>query len=282
MHWTSYIQLMRWDKPVGIFLLLWPTYWALWLASNRHPTWLQIIIFTLGVILMRSAGCVLNDITDRNLDGMIQRTKTRPLAIGQISLKTAWILAIILLFSAAHLLYFLNKLTQYLALLALLLAITYPYAKRFLRYPQAYLGVTFSLNILMAFSATCGTIPITGWILFVANFCWIVAYDTQYAMIDYQDDLKIGLQSTAVAWGCHSLFVIFVLQGIFIMLMSILGYQYRLSFPYWFALLGALLLFGYQYYMIQYRQAPFRAFLNNQSVGGCIAAGIFLHFFWVS
>lgn len=275
----SYIQLMRLNKPVGIFLLLWPTYWALWLGGNGRPAWLQIIIFTLGVILMRSVGCVLNDIADRNFDSRIQRTKMRPLATGQIPLKAAWVVAIILLFGAANLLWFLNKLTQQLALLAVLLAATYPYTKCFLRWPQIYLGMTFSVNILMAFCAICDAIPATGWILFIANFCWIVAYDTQYAMMDYQDDLKVFLHSTAIAWKSFSLPAICALQGIFILLMSILGYQYRLSLPYWSALLGASLLFGYQYYLIQYRQAPFLAFLNNQSIGLCIFAGIWLHFF---
>jgi 4-hydroxybenzoate polyprenyltransferase len=277
---VPYLKLMRFNKPIGLFLLLWPTYWALYLASNGHPPLKLLVIFATGVVLMRAAGCIFNDMVDYRIDRQVKRTCKRPLALGTLTHQKACLLLVMLLFSAANLLWTLNKLTGYLALIAVLLTATYPYTKRFFVMPQLYLGITFSFNVLMVFSAVLNTIPPIGWIIFLANACWIMAYDTQYAMIDKVDDIKIGIYSTAIAWNHHSVAVTLLLQILFCGLMGSVGYHYALGWYYWIGWLLTIVLFLYQLFLMQ-RKTPYhylKAFMNNQYVGGCIFMGIYLHY----
>lgn len=277
---VPYLKLMRFNKPVGLFLLLWPTYWALYLASNGHPSLKILIIFTAGVILMRAAGCVFNDMVDYQIDRQVKRTHKRPLALGTLTHQKARILLVVLLLGAANLLWSLNKLTVCLALIATLLVATYPYTKRFFVMPQLYLSITFSFNVLMAFSATLNTIPLMGWIIFLANVCWIIAYDTQYAMIDKMDDIKIGIHSTAIALGRYRIAVILLLQILFCSLMGGVGYYDALGLYYWIGWLLAIALFLYQFFLMQCK-TPYhdlKAFMNNQYVGGYLFMGIYLHY----
>lgn len=275
-----YLKLMRFNKPVGLFLLLWPTYWALYLASNGHPPLKILIIFTTGVILMRAAGCVFNDMVDYQIDRQVKRTNQRPLALGTLTHQKARILLAVLLLSAANLLWSLNKLTVFLAAIATLLIATYPYTKRFFVMPQVYLGITFSFNVLMAFSAILNTIPPMGWITFLANACWITGYDTQYAMIDKIDDIKIGIHSTAIALGRYRIAFILLLQILFCSLMGWVGYYNGLGWLYWTGWLVTIALFFYQFFLMQ-RKTPYhdlKAFINNQYVGGYLFMGIYLHY----
>ena len=194
----AYERLMRLDKPIGILLLLWPTLWALWIASRGMPDWITLLIFVTGTVLMRSAGCVMNDIADRKYDGLVERTKNRPLATGEVSVKEAYLLVVVLCLMAFGLVLLFNKTTVLLSLVALFLAATYPLTKRFLAIPQAYLGVAFGFGIPMAFAAVNDYIPPLAWVLLAANIFWAMAYDTEYAMVDRDDDAKIGIKSSAI------------------------------------------------------------------------------------
>ncbi len=202
MKWTErltlYEKLTRLDKPIGILLLLWPTLWGMWLASAGQPNWIILWIFVLGVVLMRSAGCAINDYADRDFDSKVARTKNRPLATGLISKKEAIIVAASLSLCAFLLILRLNRLTIYLSLAALFLALTYPYTKRFFAIPQAYLGVAFGFGIPMSFAALTNTVPSIAWVMLLANVFWAIAYDTEYAMVDREDDRKIGIKSSAL------------------------------------------------------------------------------------
>jgi 4-hydroxybenzoate polyprenyltransferase len=267
---------MRLDRPIGIYLLLWPTWWALWLVSSGFPDLRLLFVFSAGVVLMRSAGCVINDYADRNFDGHVERTKTRPLAAGFVSAEEALQLFVLLLLCSASLLLFLNPATQLLSLVAVLLATLYPFMKRVTYLPQFVLGAAYSWGIPMAAMAVTGSIPLWIWALYLANLVWTVAYDTFYAMVDRDDDLKIGVKSTALLFGrfCHP--VIATLQLLFLALMAWVGQQNDLGLFFYAGLLFVLLSFIHQHWQAktQGRAGCFQAFLNNHYSGLLLFAGL--------
>lgn len=275
-----YLKLMRADKPIGTLLLLWPTLWALWLAAGGWPQWYLLIIFTLGVFLMRSAGCVINDYADRNFDSHVQRTAQRPLATGRIDKREALLLCAALCALAFVLVLFTNKLTILLSFGAVMLAGLYPFMKRFTYLPQVVLGAAFGWGIPMAFAAQSGTLPRGCWVLFIANILWTVVYDTFYAMVDRDDDLKIGVKSTAILFGDDDRLITGTLQVCVVFALIFVGTQFKLGYWYFVALIGVSGLFIYQQYLIRYRQrdACFRAFLHNNWVGAVVFAGIVIHY----
>lgn len=273
---TPYLHLMRVDRPIGTLLLLWPTWWALWLAEEKSPKLSIFIIFTIGVILMRAAGCVINDIFDRKFDGNVRRTAARPLAQGTVSVQQAWLLFLVLLLLAAGLLFFLQKLTIYLACGAAFVAVTYPLMKRITNLPQIYLGIAFSFSIPMAFAEITGSVPKTAWLLFIANILWTTAYDTIYAMVDRKDDLRIGIKSTAILFGDLDTVMIGIFQIMTLLALTFLGQQQELNWYYYIGLAVAALLFAQQQLMIKDRQEQkcFQAFLQNNRIGIVIFLGI--------
>ncbi len=274
----QYFYLIRLHKPIGILLLLWPTLWALWLASNGQPDWGIVAIFIAGVILMRSAGCVVNDIADKKWDGYVERTRGRPLVTGKISLKEAWIFFGILIASAFLLVWQLNGLTIILAFFGLLFAMIYPFLKRVTHLPQVGLGIAFSWGIPMAFAAELNEVPVSGWVLFFAAMVWPMIYDTFYAMTDKADDINVGVKSMAILFGEREQFFIGLLQMVFVLLMVWVGFFFRLGFYYFASLLVVSFLFFYQEWLIKDRepQKCFKAFLNNNWVGFAIFFGIVL------
>lgn len=273
----AYWHLMRLDKPIGIYLLLWPTWWALWLAAGGIPPFDLWLVFTLGVILMRSAGCVINDYADRHFDGQVQRTRDRPLASGQVTTTEALQLFLVLLLLAAGLLVFLSTETQLLALVAVLLASSYPFMKRYTHLPQVVLGAAYSWGIPMAFMTLKGEIPSYAWWLYLANLLWTVAYDTFYAIVDRQDDLKAGIKSTAVLFGRWALPIIALLQATFLLLMAMMGYYLTISWPFYLALLLSIFAFGWQHHKArQSREGAFAAFLHNHYIGLLLFTGLAL------
>lgn len=275
---NDYLQLMRLDKPVGILLLLWPTLWALWLAADGVPALDILLIFVLGVVLMRSAGCVINDYADRDFDGHVERTRNRPLAAGRVTPRAALVLFAVLVASAGILVLFTNALTIYLAFGALALAATYPYMKRHTYLPQVVLGAAFAWAVPMAYAAQTGTVPATAWLVYTTTVLWTVAYDTQYAMVDRDDDLKIGIKSTAILFGSADRMIIGVLQILVLLGLTMIGAQEALGFFYFVGVTAAALLFVYQQHLIRlrYREDCFRAFLNNQWVGLLVFAGLLM------
>lgn len=276
-HWPEYKQLMRLDKPIGIYLLLWPTAWALWLAADGFPGWTMLGVFGLGVVLMRSAGCVINDYADRNFDGAVERTKNRPLAAGRVSSREALQLFVLLLALSASLLLFLNWQTVLLSGVAVLLAAIYPFMKRVTNLPQVVLGAAFSWGMPMSFMALQGQLPLLVWVLYCANLLWTVAYDTFYAMVDQEDDVKIGVKSTARLFGRYGFWIIGLLQLGTLALLEWAGQLAGLGEAYSYALLVVLLLFFYQHRIArQGRDGCFRAFLHNHYVGAVVFAGIVL------
>jgi 4-hydroxybenzoate polyprenyltransferase len=279
--WRDYSQLMRMDKPIGTYLLLWPTYWALWLASGGMPALGMVLIFTLGVVLMRAAGCVINDYADRNFDGAVERTKQRPLATGAVSATEALQLFGLLLALSATLLLFLNWQSAALALVAVLLAASYPFMKRYTHLPQVVLGAAFSWGMVMSFMAIQGALPLLVWLLYGANLLWTVAYDTFYAMVDKEDDEKIGVKSTARLFGRYALFIIVILQLGALALLEWAGALAGLGQVFNMALVAALVLFIYQHRLArQGRDGCLRAFLNNHYVGLVIFIGVVLGQAW--
>ncbi len=276
-HWPYYKQLMRMDKPIGTFLLLWPTWWALWLASDGIPSVLHLVVFSLGVFVMRSAGCVINDFADRDFDGHVERTQARPLAAGKVSPREALSLFVVLIAIAFALVLLLNLNTILLSFGALALAFCYPFMKRFTQLPQLVLGAAFSFAIPMAFMAVMDTVPVIAWVLFAANVLWTVAYDTMYAMVDKDDDIKIGIKSTAILFGRFDKAIIALLQVLFLILLVAVGLWFEsLSSFYWLSVAAATVLSGYQQWLIKDRNKPncFKAFLNNHYVGMAVFAGI--------
>ncbi|GMG86099.1 4-hydroxybenzoate octaprenyltransferase [Biformimicrobium ophioploci] len=273
-------QLMRMDRPIGTLLLLWPTWWALWLAEGGLPSLHLFVVFTLGVILMRAAGCILNDYADRNLDGHVERTRNRPLATGAIRPRDALLLCGALLLLALLLVLTTNTLTIQLAFGAFALAATYPYMKRHTHLPQIVLGAAFSMGIVMAFAASRGTVPPEAWLLFSANLLWTTAYDTFYAMVDRDDDLKIGIRSTAILFGDMDRAMTASLQGLTLFTLYLAGTRFELSWPWYLGLLAAALLFAWQQWLVRNRErdACFQAFLNNNYVGLVIFLGILGHY----
>ncbi len=282
MNWKQnpYMRLMRLDKPVGNFLLLWPTLWALWLANAGHPNPFIVTVFVLGVFLMRAAGCVINDFADRKVDGFVKRTALRPLATGEISSKHALILFFSLITCAFILVLSLDWQTIGLSFVALILAIIYPFMKRYTHFPQVFLGAAFGWAIPMVYMASLGTIPTEAWLLFLANVCWVVAYDTMYAMVDYEDDLKVGIKSTAVLFGRLNNFWIGLFQLMFFGLMLKLGWSYQLNSYYFTGLAMAFALAVYHQILITHwlPQSCFKAFLNNNMLGAIIFIGLVLSY----
>lgn len=276
-----YIRLMRADKPIGTLLLLWPTYWALWLASDGIPDWTVLVAFTIGTFLMRSAGCVINDFADRDFDGAVERTKNRPFAQGRVGKKEALLLTAFLCLLAALCLIPLNHLTWLMSLPALFLALTYPFTKRFFPIPQLYLGLAFSFGIPMAFAAVVGNVPFEAWILFAANALWTLAYDTVYAMADKEDDLKIGIKTSAVTFGRYDIAAVMLCHGGFTLLMVALGIEIGATWAYWAAVPVTVWLQSLQYRAIKdrNRQVCFQTFLANNRIGQVWFLAIFAHTF---
>ena len=275
---NHYEKLMRLDKPIGILLLLWPTLWGLWIASAGQPNWMLLWIFVFGTVLMRSAGCVINDYADRDFDPHVERTKDRPLAARKVSTKEALLLAGGLTLCAFLLILPLNRLAILLSIPAALLAASYPFTKRFFPLPQAYLGICFGFGIPMAFAASWDQVPPLAWALLVANIFWTVAYDTVYAMVDREHDLKIGIKTSAITFGRFDVAAIFICQLLFLFCMGTIGYWQKFGGAYFAGLGIALTLVGQQYHLIRERipEKCFRAFLDNNYVGLAIFAGIVL------
>lgn len=261
-----YIQLMRWDKPIGTLLLLWPTLAALWLASYGIPSWDLIIIFTLGVFVMRSAGCVINDIADQHFDKNVMRTRERPLAAGKIPVTHAWVIFFSLISMALLLVCQLNFITFMLAPWILLLVMLYPFSKRYTYWPQAVLGLTFYSSILMAFTAVQQHIPLTAIIFYISAALWAIAYDTEYAMVDRDDDKKIAIKSTALLFGHYDRLMIAILQTMVLLLWVVMGFIAHLSTLYFLALIIISAFMLYQHVLLR-KQQYFKAFSNNHWIG---------------
>jgi len=276
----EYVQLTRLNRPIGILLLLWPTLWALWIAGAGKPAVLVLTVFILGTILMRSAGCVINDYADRDIDPHVKRTSGRPLAAGRVSEKEALVLFIVLALIAFGLVLLLNWLTIALSFVGAALAVSYPFMKRYTHLPQFYLGVTFGWAIPMAFAAETGSVPLVAWILFTANIFWAVAYDTAYAMIDRDDDIKIGVKSTAILFGQYDRLMIAISHVIALLLLYWVGEQVGLGWWYQIGLVIAAGLAIYQQILIKDRDKAkcFRAFLDNNRFGMVVFAGLFLDY----
>lgn len=275
-----YFKLMRWDKPVGFFLLLWPTSWALWIAAKGIPPWRIVFIFILGVFLMRSAGCVVNDFVDRHHDPYVARTKNRPLALGEIANFEAIALFVFLVSAAFLCVLFLNRFTIILSGIALFLTVLYPFLKRMFSLPQLGLGFAFSFGIPMAFSAVTDTIPLTSWILYSAVLSWTIAYDTEYAMVDRDDDLRAGIKSSAILLGSNDRLAILSLQLVMLILLILTGILNHFKTYYYLSLCAASMLMAYQHKLLLNREPEgcFRAFLNNQWIGLIIFIGIGLSY----
>jgi len=275
---TQYARLMRLDKPIGIYLLLWPTLWALWIAGEGKPDLMVVGVFVLGVVLMRSAGCVINDYADRHIDPHVERTCKRPIACGSVTPREALILFVVLCLLAFALVLLLNRLTLYLSFGAVALAALYPFMKRFTHLPQVVLGAAFGWAVPMAFAALSGEVPRVAWLLFVATVLWTTAYDTMYGMVDREDDLKIGVKSTAILFGESDRLVIGILQLLALGALALAGQLASLDGYYYFGLALAAGLALYQQYLIRERrpEACFRAFLNNHWFGAAVFSGIVL------
>lgn len=276
----QYALLMRLNRPIGILLLLWPTLWGMWIASEGHPDGLVAFVFIAGVVLMRSAGCVINDFADRKIDPHVQRTRNRPIASGQVSAKEALILFCTLCLTAFALVLLMNKLTILLSFAGAALAASYPFMKRYTYLPQAFLGAAFGWSVPMVFAAQTGQVPQAAWLLFTGVVVWAMVYDTMYAMVDRKDDLRIGVKSTAILFGDADRVIIGGLQLMLLVILLLVGLQLKLGF-YYYAGLAAASGFGiYQQYLIYQREPVkcFKAFLNNNWFGAVIFAGLFLHY----
>jgi 4-hydroxybenzoate polyprenyltransferase len=276
----EYVRLMRLDRPIGIWLLLWPVLWALWISGAGHPDERLFVIFVLGTFVMRSAGCVMNDFADRDFDPHVRRTADRPLARQSVSTAEALALFAVLGLIALALVIPLNRPTQVLALIGGVLAVTYPFLKRFFSLPQAYLGLAFSWSVPMAFAAQTGELPLVAWVLFVAGVLWTTAYDTMYAMVDREDDLVIGIRSSAILFGRADRLVIGVLQAGSLAGLGLAGSLAGLGHWYWAGLAVAAAFAAYQQWLIRDRDpdACFRAFLNNNLFGLAVFGGIALDY----
>ena len=276
----QYWKLIRGDRPIGVLLLLWPTWWALWIAADGVPPLGTLFVFTVGVWLTRSAGCVINDYADRWLDPQVERTRGRPLATGAVSGREALAVFAVLMLVAFALVLTLNRLTVYLSVVGLFLAASYPYLKRYTYLPQVYLGLAFGWGIPMAFAAVQGTVPVVAWVLYCANILWATAYDTWYAMVDREDDLRAGSKSTAILFGDLDLAAQGVLYALTFAALWLVGRQAQLGLYYWAALGIAALLAAYQFRIARYREgeACFRAFLHNNWIGAVVFTGIAAHY----
>ena len=277
---SLYIQLTRLHRPIGILLLLWPTLWGVWLAGGGHPSWIIVSIFTLGTVLMRSAGCVINDYADRDIDLHVQRTKERPVTSGRVSPREALWLAAGLSVAALLLILPLNILTLLLSIPAVALAASYPYTKRFFAIPQAYLGIAFGFGIPMAYAATLGYVPPVAWLLLLANVFWAIAYDTEYAMVDRDDDVHLGIHSSALFFGEYDVLAVMVCYAITLVLLALAGLMADLEAAYFLGLLLAGSIAAYHYTLIRLRNRDkcFKAFLHNNWFGAAVYAGIVLDY----
>ena len=271
-----YIRLMRIDKPIGTLLLLWPTLWALWIAAGGWPPLHILVIFVIGTFLMRSAGCVINDYADRDFDGHVERTKNRPLATKSVSPREALLLAAGLALLAFMLILTLDSLVIWLSVPALFLAASYPFTKRFFAIPQAYLGIAFGFGIPMGFAAIQGEVPAVAWIMLLANVFWAVAYDTEYAMVDRPDDLKIGIRTSAITFGRFDVVAVMLCYVAAFALLGVVGVMVGLGLAWYLGLLAACVLAAYHYTLIRGRERGpcFKAFRHNNWVGGVIFAGL--------
>lgn len=272
----AYEKLMRLDKPIGILLLLWPALWGLWFASRNAMRVDVLLIFVVGTVLMRSAGCIINDYADRNFDPHVERTRDRPLAAGRVSTTEALALAGVLFLLAFILVLFLNRLTVMLAVVALFFAITYPFTKRFFPLPQAYLGIAFGISIPMAFAAITGRVPAVAWVLLLANVLWAIAYDTEYAMVDRDDDVRLGLNSSAILLGRYDVAAVMACHAMFLAIMAGVGVWLRMGALYYVGLaLAAGFAYGqYQLIRDRDRERCFQAFRSNNWLGAAVFGGI--------
>jgi 4-hydroxybenzoate polyprenyltransferase len=277
---SLYIQLTRLHRPIGILLLLWPTLWGVWIASNGHPSWLIVFIFTLGTALMRSSGCAMNDYADRNIDKHVKRTKDRPLASGKISEREALWVAIVLAMISFALILPLNPLTWLMSFPALFLAGSYPFTKRFFAIPQAYLGIAFGFGIPMAFAATNSSVPPVAWVLLLANVFWAVAYDTEYAMVDRDDDIHLGIHSSALFFGKYDVVAVMICYLITLLLLAVAGLMAGLGLVYFAGLVVAEGIAFHHYKLIKdrSREKCFAAFLHNNWFGAAVFAGLVLDY----
>ena len=277
---TEYEKLMRLDKPIGILLLLWPTLWAQWLAGQGRPDGMILWIFIVGVVLMRSAGCVVNDYADRDFDPHVARTRDRPLAAGRVSPKEALLLAAGLSLLAFLLILPLDRLVIELSVVALFLAASYPFTKRFFAIPQAYLGIAFGFGIPMSYAALWGTVPAEAWLLLAANVLWAIAYDTEYAMVDREDDLKIGIRTSAITFGRFDTAAVAACYVAALLLLAWVGWARSIEWPFYAGLVAAAALAAYHLWLIRDREprACFRAFLHNTWFGAAIFAGVVLSY----
>ena len=278
MHvkWNALWRLMRFDRPIGILLLLWPTLWALWIAGNGSPSTKNILIFCTGVVLMRAAGCIMNDVADRDFDPHVERTRCRPLASGELTVREALIAFFVVMLLAFGLVLMTNVLTIKLAFAGALLASTYPFFKRWTHFPQVILGLAFGWGIPMAFAAETGQIASVAWLILLINVIWSVIYDTLYAMVDREDDVSIGLKSTAIMFGRFDLLIIRILKILMIALLVLLGLKLQFSWPWFAGVAIAGVLFARQQYLVRERDrdACFNAFLNNNWVGVAVWTGL--------
>ena len=275
-----YFRLIRLDKPIGTVLLLWPTLCALWLAQQGVPDWRLLLIFTLGTFLMRSAGCAINDYADQDIDKFVKRTAERPITSGRISGKEALAVAGVLTVLAFCLILPLNTLTKQLSVAAVIIAATYPYFKRFFAIPQAYLGIAFGFGIPMGFAAITGAVPVVAWLLLLGNVFWAVAYDTEYAMVDRDDDLKIGIKTSAITFGRYDVAIIMLCYAAFLLLWLVCGWHLGLRYWYVAGLLVAAGCAVYHYTLIRARERMpcFAAFRHNNWLGAAVFAGVVLDF----
>jgi 4-hydroxybenzoate polyprenyltransferase len=276
----QYWLLARFDKPIGILILLWPALWALWIAGNGKPDLWVLTVICLGVVLMRAAGCVINDYADRNFDPHVERTKQRPIAAGKVSPKEALIVFVVLCLISFGLVLLLNLYTILLSFIAAFLAASYPFMKRYTHLPQAYLGIAFGFAVPMAFSAQSNAIPLVGWLMYLAVILWALVYDTMYAMVDKEDDLKIGVKSTAILFGDYERHIMAVLQLIILALLISIGKMQGLGVFYYLGLLIAAGLSVYQQVLIFHREKAkcFKAFLNSNWFGLAIFAGLLMDY----
>ncbi len=273
---TAIKQITRMDKPIGTYLLLWPTYWALWIASDGWPSLHMLLVFSLGVFFMRSAGCIINDYADRKIDGAVKRTQNRPLVTGALSSSEALQLFASFILLAFALVLTLSNYTIALSFVAVLLAASYPFMKRITHFPQVVLGAAFSWGMIMAFAQEQGQIPVVAWLLFSANVLWTIAYDTMYAMVDRDDDLRIGVKSTAIIFGDSDKRIVLFLQLMTLALLFTVGDMLAFGWPYQLSLIIAAGFFCYQQMLIAGRDRDrcFKAFLNNHYVGLVIFVGV--------
>ncbi len=276
----AYLRLIRADRPIGILLLLWPALWGLWIAGDGFPPWRVMLIFVLGVVLMRSAGCAINDFADRHIDGKVARTDRRPLVTGEVRPWEALAVFVLLSLLAFGLVLFLNAQTVRLSFVAVALAALYPFMKRFTHLPQLVLGVAFGMAIPMAFTALRGEVPLVGWVLFAATVVWALIYDTEYAMVDREDDLEIGVKSTAILFGEHDRLIIGLLQLLMLGLLAWAGVLSARGWAYWLGLLVAGLFFVRQQWLIRDRDPHgcFAAFTSNNCVGMSVYIGLLVDY----